>query len=274
VVWKASVTLGFSATTGNSNVISMSGGANISRDDGKNRVALVVDGVYGFSSVLAYSNPAAMMNMLVQSPSDVTSQQTTTAAFLNAKLRYDRFFTPNNSGYIAVLSGFDLPASLQAKAEGQIGYARQLVKSPMHQLSGEIGYDFSYNRLIPPAMPPSTFETDVYIHSARLFLGYLLTVSTHSTLRASVEALINLNGVFIGDREVDPALATRVNGKFEFTTKIWKPLSFRAAFTARFNNAPALNAVLNYAETVQTDQVRYNVPLDTLTELGLLLQFL
>jgi hypothetical protein len=265
------VNLGFSATSGNSNVISLTGGANISRDDGKNKVALVVDGVYGFSQALMYSNPTAMMNMLAVTPADVTTQQTTTAAFLNAKLRYDRFFTMNNSGYVAVLSGFDFPASLQAKAEGQIGYARQLVKTPMHQVSAELGYDFTYNRLIPPDMPPPTFESDVFIHSARLFLGYLLTISTHTSLRASVEALINVNGVFVGDREVDPGLASRVNGKVEFTTKIWRPLAFRAAFTARFNNAPALNTDLNYDPN---NPARYNVPWDTLTEIGLLVQFL
>lgn len=269
MVWRASSSLGFSATTGNSNVISISGSATVSRNDGWNKIALGVEGVYGVTKTLVLNDTNG--NMLADTPDEVGEEQRTTAAFFTGWARYDRFFSARNSGYIGLLSGFDFPASLQAKVGAQIGYSRLLLKTAMHELSAEAGYDFTFDRLIPPEMPPPDFVDSVYLHSMRLFLGYVVTVSTHTTIRANIEALINLNNVFIADREVAAGYASRVKGKLEFTTKVWKPLSFRAAFSGRFNNAPALNVVLKYSPD---NPARYNQTFDTLTEIGLVVQFL
>src|SRR5262249_3621445 len=144
-----------------------------------------------------------------------------------------------------VAAGLDRPASKQVFVQGQVGYSRHILKTKMHDLTAELGYDFTYDRLMLPQPDPSldpAFQ-DIFLHSGRLFVGYLLSVSDHTSVRASAEALINFNPLTIGDREVGVAEATRFIGKVEFTTKIWKPLAFRAAFTARYNNAPALRAV-------------------------------
>lgn len=268
VVWRASSSLGFSATTGNSNVISLTGAADFSRNDGANKVALHLEGVYGFSKTLAFSD--TNLNMLAD-PDETYYEGKTTAGYFLSRLRYDRFLTDNNSGYIAVVTGLDQPASKQVFVAGQAGYARRVLKTKMHDLSAELGYDFTFERLNMPEMPPEGFVQDLFLHSGRIFLGYVLAVGDHTTVRASGEALINFNTVHIGDRDVDAGAATRFIGKAEITTKIWKPLAFRAAFTARYNNAPALNASLQFSPD---NPYRYNQTLDTLTELGLVVQFL
>ena len=43
VVWKASASAGFSISTGNASVMTLSGGASASRNDGKNKISLVVN---------------------------------------------------------------------------------------------------------------------------------------------------------------------------------------------------------------------------------------
>ncbi len=276
VVWKALASANFSAATGNANVISISGGAFVSRNDGKNRVLLSADGLYGFTKNRVQND--TNMNGMAD-PGDVDNgvgeERKTTAALFLSRLRYDRFFTPNNSGYVAVYAGFDLPASIQVKTGVQAGYARQILKSRMHELSAELGYDFTFDRLLVPGtmiMPEATTQ-DVYLHSGRLFLGYLLSVSEHTAVRASAEALINFNGVHIGDRDVGAGQATRFNGKLEVTTRVWQPISFRAAFNLRYNNAPALNAAPGITYSPDNPS-RYNQTLDTLTELGLVVNFI
>jgi hypothetical protein len=275
VVWKATSAVGFSATTGNANVISLTGAGDVSRDDGSNRVALHVEGNYGFTKTLLLDDTppegVGNNNAIAENGEKLYYDTKTTAAFFLTRLRYDRFFTDNNSGYIAVIAGLDNPASKQAFVAGQGGYARHVLRTKMHDLSAELGYDFTYDRLLPPDPEPVGFQRDVFLHNGRLFLGYLLSVSDHTSVRATAEALINFNPVFIGDRDVGVAMASRFIGKLEFTTKIWKPLAFRAAFTARFNNAPALTTAFKYDPTFD---LRYNQTLDTLTELGLVINFL
>ena len=175
----------------------------------------------------------------------VVEEQTTTAAFFKGLIRYDRFFTPNNTGFLTFYGGLDIPASKEYFLGGQVGYARQILKTKMHEIFGELGYDFTFDRLNTPAtmmgMMAMPFEPNVFLHSGRLFFGYVLDRRSQP-LRLNAETLLNFNPLTIGDRAVGVAEATRVNAKAEFTTKIWKPLSFAAAFSLRYNNAPAVNA--------------------------------
>lgn len=271
VEWKASASAGFSATTGNARVVTFTGGGAVSRNDGANKIALTLEGVYGETTNQSFVDSNGNMVADVDQPLEVKELTKQTAAFFKGAARYDRFFTTNNTGYLSFIGGLDIPASKQYFLGGQVGYARQILKTKMHELSAELGYDFTYDRLIAPDPVPIGFSDSVFLHSGRVFLGYLLSIGDHSGVRVSVEALINLTDVTIGDRAVSAAEATRVNGKFEFTTKIWKPLSFRAAFAARYNNAPAVNA--NIPSPIGHPD-HYNQKLDTLTELGLVVSFL
>ena len=64
------------------------------------------------------------------------------------KGRYDRFFTANNSGYAAASAAADKIAGKSFYGGGQVGYSRQVYKSPMHLLVAELGYDFSHERYV------------------------------------------------------------------------------------------------------------------------------
>ncbi len=270
VVWKASASAGFSAATGNANILTFSGGGLVSRNDGKNKIQATIDALYGRTSQYTGFDDLNT-NGTIQANEPLVSEATETAAFLKGLARYDRFFTANNTIFATFFAGFDNPASKQYFLGGQLGYARQIVKTKMHEMFGEVGGDFTYDYLRAPDPTPMGFNPEVILGSGRLFLGYVLSVSTHTAVRANIETLINFNSLTIGDRAVGVAEATRVNGKLEFTTQIWKPLSFRAAFTARFNNAPAPFAKL---PTPIDHPDHYNQKLDTLTELGLVVNFI
>lgn len=271
VVWKASASAGFSAATGNAEVLNFSGGGLVSRNDGKNKIQVSIEGLYGNTKQpngFIDTNGNQILDV-DESVNDPLFQ--VTAANFKGLARYDRFFTPNNTVFAAFVAGLDIPASKQYFLSGQLGYARQIVKTKMHELFGEVGADFTYDYLIEPTPLVGAFSPVVALGAGRLFLGYVLSVNTHTSVRANVETLINFNALTIGDRSVGVAEATRVNGKLEFTTQIWKPLSFRAAFTARFNNAPAPSTKY---PSVKEHPEHYNRKLDTLTELGLVVNFI
>lgn len=269
VIWKAAASAGFSISTGNASVMTFSGGFNASRNDGSNKIALGLKGIYGLTDIAVFADSDGDMKASLNS--ELTVERKRTAALLLGTFRYDRFFSKNNTGYIMASAGLDLPASKEFMGGGQIGYARQIVNTKMHLLSAELGYDFNYTRYIVPEAPPTNFEQNVFLHSARLYAGYVLSVADHTTVEANLEALVNFNVARIGDRDVAAGQATRVNGQLAFTTKIWKALSLRAATMLRYNNAPGLTTLYPFAADFPG---RYNQKLDTLTELQLVVNFI
>lgn len=314
VEWKASASAGFTLAAGNSNVLTLSGGANASRNDGKNLLALDLSGVYALVSLPALNDrdtagllcPAMSMmngcNGVVDRGEEVGSESKTTAGFLLFKLRYDRLFTPNNAGFLAAFAGLDIPASKKAITGGQLGYSRRLFKTKLHELKAELGADLTYNNYI---VEDVAAQSNLFLASARLYLGYALTLGENTQFTAKAESLINLNSATIVERAVDPADATRVNANFALTTKVWQRLSFRFALGMRYDNCPAPNPNLKFAAysagaagllgsvscskqesaiaagddgATATDlsiyRVKYNQKLDVLTEANLVFNFL
>lgn len=264
VEWKASAQLGLIATTGNSETITLSGGLSASRNDGKNKVALDVNGAFGRSDVLVADPKNG--DTTVAGPGDIDVQHKLTAGNVLGKLRYDRFFTTNNSGYVTAYVGLDQPAGKDFIAGAQAGYARQIVHTPRHLLSGEVGYDYVYFDFITPV------GSSTMLHSARLFLGYTLTLNDTTAIAASVEAMINGNPVDVANVHYGFAEASRVVGKASLTTRLWKNLAFRFSFTARFDNAPAAQPALSIPYSANFLPLADK--LDTLSEASLVVTFL
>lgn len=273
--WKANANAGLIATTGNAQSVSFSAGAMLMRNDGKNRVELDVGGAYARSTIYQANDKPdilGMTNGTIDGPDEIKSIKKPSASNWNIKLRYDRFFTTNNALYIAALTGADYPAGKELYAAGQIGYTRQFYKTKMHEFYGEIGYDLGYLNYVDP--------TAKYLlaHSARLFLSYILSVNADTSLAASVETLANVAPEDVPVTEVTPdGRATyfqdvRVNGKLAFTTRIWKALSFRAAFTAKYDNVPAPRPALDLPWGA--DYHPAAAKFDTITEVGLIVNFL
>jgi hypothetical protein len=278
VEWKAQVKGGLMVTSGNSQTTNGVVGATASRREGNNRLALEGGAAYGHSNVVQ-GNPDPAM------PAQITSITRTDVETTNnwfAKGRYDRFFTPNNSGYASGQAAADKIAGKSFFGGGQIGYSRQVYKSVRHTTVAEIGYDYSYERYVQT--PGKTLDP-VSIHSARLFAGETLKLTPETGLTASVEAFLNLNreGKALNASTnpptagVDPFHDTRVVGKLGATTTLFKKLSIGFGFTVRYDQNPAplpLPALSSGATMFATGFQPFAAKVDTLTELNLIYTFL
>jgi len=243
VEWKAQVKGGFLMTSGNAQTTSTSVAGNVSRKEGNNRLTVDAGAAYGRSNVVA---PVIVTDTTVTpSTNTITSIGRKSIETNNnwfTKGRYDRFFTPNNSGYVSAQAAGDEVAGKSFYGGGQIGYSRQVYKSEMHLLVAELGYDLSYERYV---QNPGTTHDPVTVHSARLFAGETLTLSKATGITASVEALFNLNreGSALhypnGNLGVDAFEDTRVNGKLGLTTTLYKRMSISFGFLLRYDQNPA-----------------------------------
>lgn len=278
VEWKAQVKGGLMVTSGNSQTTNGAVAASASRKQGNNKLALEGAAAYGHSNVITPHLVDPTVAMPVIDRLDRT-EITTTNNWL-AKGRYDRFFTPNNSGYASAQAAADKIAGKSFFGGGQVGYSRQLYKSPMHTTVAEVGYDFSYERYIQP--PGKTLDP-VTIHSARLFAGETLKLTPETGLNASVEAFLNLNketkalNASTGTAGVDPLHDTRIIGKVGVTTTLMKRLSIGFGFTLRYDQNPAPLPIPSGAPAGSTFAMGFQPfaeKVDTLTELNLIYTFL
>ena len=243
VEWKAQVKGGFLMTSGNAQTTGASVAGNVSRKEGNNRLTFDAGAAYGRSNVVA---PVIVTDMTVTPATNtITSIGRTNIETNNnwfTKGRYDRFFTPNNSGYVSAQAAGDEVAGKSFYGGGQIGYSRQVYKSEMHLLVAEIGYDLSYERYV---QNPGPTHDPVTVHSARIFAGETLTLTKATGITASVEALFNLNkeGSALqypnGTTGVDSFKDTRVNGKLGLTTTLYKRMSISFGFLLRYDQNPA-----------------------------------
>jgi hypothetical protein len=295
VEWKALVKAGLIYSSGNSQLTNFTAGFGLSRKDTWNKFAL--DGGFAFakSSIFvandvhdANGNPGA--DGLIQ-PDEFYRSRQTSANQWNVKARYDRFFTKNNSAYVAGLAAGDQVAGKEFFGGGQAGYSRQIIKTLRAELLGEIGYDFSYEKYLNPAAGTAG---SVNIHSARLFLGGSYKLMENTSFASSIEVLSNLSKEKVSNWQTGsdhlPAMEdTRINYKAAISTKLWKNISLGVAFTLKYDNNPALRpAPKGFAfdevtfpiriptgpTTGDGNHDRFAVKLDTITELVLIVTFL
>jgi hypothetical protein len=262
VVWKLSTQVGLIYSTGNSRNISVSGGADLSRDDGKNRFTFVGNGAY-VRTTQRVANDINGNGAI--GPGEIADQVVTTTALWSVKARYDRFFTPRNTFYGTGGVLGNRPAGKIIVATGQAGYSRLIYKGTRNELSGEGGYDFTFERDVGNV-------PDLFIHSLRLYLGYGLKISENTAFSASVEALLNLNPEQGPLGRIAPIQDTRINGRAAIITKLWKILSLRVSFTARYDNAPAPLPALTIP--YEAGFIPLASRLDTITEVALVAQIL
>lgn len=266
--WKMTAQAGLILNNGNAENIAFSANANASVFDGKNKGTLDLGGAYAQSTILVGNDRDG--DMLISSDSEIKKQRNTTAAMWNVKLRYDRFFTTNNTLYMAVALLGNEPAGKKLVASGQLGYQRQLLKNDMHLVRLEAGYDFSFERSTLYNADPKV--PDLFIHSLRLYLGYDFTFNKDSSLKIFGEVLCNLNPEDGPRGRVKPFEDTRVNAGAALVTKLWDRLSFRFGFTARFDNAPQARPSL--ALPYAPGYVPLAEKLDTVVDAGLVVTIL
>jgi hypothetical protein len=264
--WKAQAKLGGLLTTGNSQAGSISLGGNVSLKAGMNKFALEASWAYARSNVLSTTD---VNNNGAIEQGEIFRQDTVTTNLWQAKARYDRFFSENNSAYLAGLLAGDTPGGKELLGGGQIGYSRVLYKNARHEAVAEIGYDFSYESYVG--------KTDsVAIHSLRLFTGYKLKITDATGVFASFEGIFNLNTETVPTEdktnEAGAFKDTRLNGKIGASMTLWKKLSVSVSCSLKYDNTPAPRGAFKIP--FAAGFVPLSDKLDTITEAALIYTFL
>lgn len=267
-IWKASAQAGLILATGNANTVTLSGGASASRVDSKNKLALDASAAYGRATNYVANDRNG--DKVLSGPEEIDTSTQTNSKMWNVKLRYDRFFSKNNLGYVSAQVAGNEPAGKLVYGGAQLGYSRQFVKTERNELLAELGYDFTFEIYPGAAMPDR-----LMIHSLRVFLGHSLTLTKDTGLVTGLEGLFNLNpenAPGFPEAPISPLRDTRINFKTALSTTLYKNLSFRFSFSARFDNVPAPRPALTlpYAPGF----VPLAEKLDTMSEAALVVNFL
>lgn len=248
--WTAKAGAGLVYNSGNSNSFGVDGNGTAGYNDGKNKVGLEVDGAYVSSTVVTI--PMTAPPIIDQNTYNSYKSNIESTRLWIVKLRYDRFFTANNSAYLLGDIGGNAPAGKQLFADAQVGYRRQFVKSPHHDFSGDLGLDYEYENLVAPSTP------DLNIGSLAVNLRYGLKFNDSVGLSLEADLLMNLNPETVpsyiftpltaipamppplpASSNVTPFQDTRLRGVAMIDAKLWKNLGFNFSFTAIFDNVPS-----------------------------------
>lgn len=227
--WTATAEAGLVLATGNSRTTTVTGSAKATRKQAENKFAAEASGTFARASTLVAADANLDGDI---DENEVSRTDKDSARNYAAKIRYDRFLTEFNSLFVAALAGADPLAGKDFVGGGQLGYARLIYKTDIHEISGEFGYDFSYENF---ATDDATAVQSVQIHSARGFVGHKAKISDVTSFDASVEILDNLNGNDATDSFED----LRVNLGLSLSTKLSDDISFSFSFGAKYDKAPA-----------------------------------
>lgn len=258
--WTATAEAGLVFTTGNSRTTTVTAGAKATRKQKQNKFSLDASGTLARASNLVANDIGGDK---ILSSNEVTREDKTSAQSYQVKLRYDRFLSEFNSLFVAALGGADIIAGKDFAGGGQIGYARLLYKTEKHEVTAELGYDFSYEDYVDPAADA------LAIHSARGFVGYKGKLSEVTSVDGSLEVLANVNEQ---SDTVGPFEDLRANASASLSTKLTKSVSFSFGVIGKFDNAPAPLSIAGY--TLSPIDPPSALKLDTTTKASLIVNFL
>ena len=258
--WDATAEAGLVFTTGNGRTTTITAGAKASRKQKENKFSLEAAATLARASNLVAKdlNGDMMLNA-----NEVERQDSTSAQNYLVKLRYDRFLSEFNSIFIAALGGGDVVAGKDFAGGGQLGYARLLYKTERHELSAELGYDFSYEDYVDDAADALS------IHSARGLVGYKGKLSDTTSVDASAEVLANVN------EQSDTVAAfedIRANLVGNISAKLSKSMALSFGIAAKFDNVPAPLSIKGFA--LDANNPPEALKLDTTTKASLIITFL
>jgi len=274
VEWKAQSKGGMLITGGNSQSKNFTFGVNGSRKEGNNKLTLDGSLAYGTSNnTVVQVDP----NNVIE---EVHREEVVSTNNWNAKGRYDRFVTKNNTTYASGQVAGNKIAGKTFMGGGQLGYSRQVWEDQWNLVVAELGYDFSYEKYVQ--QPGKTIDP-VIIHSARVLVGETLSLTKETGVTVSIEALFNLNketkaiNPSDGTTGVSALKDTRVNGKVALSTNLWKELSFAFSFAFKYDQNPAPRPIPGSAPAGTSWPARWNLAYaqkwDTMTEASLIYTF-
>ena len=128
--------------------------------------------------------------------------------------------------YFAGGAVHDTFAGLRLQSAFNVGYSHLLVNTEKHRLTGEAGFNYSYDLFLEDADP-----ADQHFGGARLFIGYGLTLESFG-FGQSVEALLG------GRNNLDAPFDGRVLSTTYITANINNILGVKFGFIVNYDIAP------------------------------------
>jgi len=227
--WKAMAQLGLATATGNSQAVSLSLQASLSRRLGNNKLAADAGGAFARSQVFVANVPAGSP---IAGPGDMHTVDQTTTESWSVRTRYDRFFFDRNALYVQAGASADPPSGVRLLAEGQAGYRRVLLERGKGQLAAELGYDYTHQSYESSATP-------IQIHSGRAFIGYHKDPNPLLGLDTSCEFLTNLNPEYTPTGMVKALGDDRITGLLGAQVKLFDNGSIGLRFSVHYTTSPA-----------------------------------
>jgi putative salt-induced outer membrane protein YdiY len=157
---------------------------------------------------------------------DPVDELVDTVRNMKTRARYDFFLTPMDALFVAAVYRWDTFAGLDGRAQGQLGYMRNIYKVEKHRLWAEVGYDLTYDNYDPDPLPDPVnmglfLAGDDVVHSARLFAGYDNQLNAQFTFRTGLEGLINVEEPedlrLAWDNSIRSAIGAGFDLEFKFT---------------------------------------------------------
>lgn len=227
--WTASA--GGVLSTGNTQKLTLNGGTDLALVRGAHGFGFKANVVYGLSDVVR---------------GDGDTFETKDAFNVNAKARYDFYFTDLDAIFGAVAYRHDRFAGLEHRVQGQLGYLRNVFREENHRLWGELGGDLTYDYQYQDDGMGNITNGEETVFSIRAFVGYDNHLSETLTFATGLEFLL------------PPADVENVRVTWDntLTSKLWESLSLELKFLALFDNEPV-------------ESIPAKSKLDTLTTLSL-----
>jgi putative salt-induced outer membrane protein YdiY len=229
VHWSGSAQVGLDAALGNSRSLGVSGKAQLARRDPRNLVQGSAEGAVARTRVVLAVEENGTPGI---GPGELREFDQTTREAWAVRLRYDRFPTARGSAFVVSGIGADRPAGKRLQAILQLGYGRDLLADPNHQLRIEGGYDLTYEDHLSHAQA-------IAIHSARLFASYVAKPEKRISTELSVEVLTNLNSEAGASGRIPASHDTRTAANASLTWKLDSHLALGLRATARHDSSPA-----------------------------------
>lgn len=218
------ITAGGTAVSGNTKSFGLTAGTQFSLVRDKHR--------FDANSMLIYTRAR------VQDQAAGTSEMQDTARNMNTTARYEYFFQKRDAAFIGLRHRWDTFAGLDTRLQVQPGYLRVFHEKEEleRRFWGEVGYDFTYDNLYPnPIIDEDTglaLDDSVFVHAARVFLGWDFKVEDKLRILTGLETLLNV---------VEPG-DLRVNWNTRITTSIHKRVEIGVQYLMMYDRVPVPGA--------------------------------
>ena len=139
---KAQAQGGLVLSSGNARFMTLTAGLTASRKTGRNKLAAELGLAYTKTDIVVAADVDGEPGI---GPDEIVAVEQTTANTLFAKLRYDRFLSPEWSLFAAESARKDRFQGLDLRLNFDPGVAYYVLDVDRHRLWGELGYDLQYD---------------------------------------------------------------------------------------------------------------------------------